>query len=202
MTVQDQPLGTQFFERGVRATGAVTIQRSAADLYQVWHEFTELPRFIDELERVERTDERTTEWHVKHPSGSRYSWKAEIINDVPGRVIAWRTTEGADVASAGSVTFRELPYSRGTEVKAIMEYLPPAGSVGDAISKALGGDPKLLLRRGLFRFRQLMETGEIATSTGQPVGANKSRSDRPGEEPRRTDTELRDLASTTSEALS
>ncbi|MDX2116147.1 MAG: SRPBCC family protein [Planctomycetota bacterium] len=185
-------LGKRFFENGKRATAAVTIQRSAEELYAVWCRFEDLPRFIDDLESVTRTGEELL-WKVKGPGGRSYSWNARIINDEPGRMLAWRTDDEG-VPNAGSIRFEEQPFRRGTEVHVVVEYLPPGGTVGDVFAKAVGKSPEGMLQRGLFQFRQMMETGEVATSHGQPVGANARRTDRPGEGERATDTDLQDIA--------
>lgn len=192
-TPRDEELATRFHEKGVRISAAVTIQQPAPKLYNVWREFTQLPRFIEDLESVTRTGSEQTQWTVRGPADRPYSWNARIINDEPHHRLAWETDADAAVPNAGSITFNELPFQRGTEVKAVVNYIPPAGSAGNAAAKLLGKDPKVLLQRALFQFRQLMETGEIATSSGQPAGANSRRSDRPGESPRRTDSDLHDI---------
>jgi uncharacterized membrane protein len=174
---------------GRHATAGVTIQRRADELYAVWRELTDLPRFIDDLERIEKLDERRSRWTVRGPAGREYSWEAQIINEEPGRVLAWRTDENADVPHAGSVTFRELAHGRGTEVRAVVQYLPPGGGMGDAFARAMGKDARSLLWIGLLRFRQLMEAGEVAVVTGQPAGDGP----RDGEV-RRTDPNLGDVA--------
>lgn len=188
---RNDALAGRIYENGVRVSGAVTIQRTAQELYSVWHRFAELPRYIDDLRSVERLDNTLTRWTVRGPAGKDYTWDAEIINDEPNKRIAWRTTDDKMVANAGTVSFRELPFQRGTEVKAIIEYIPPAGSLGEAFAKMVHGDPKTLVQRALFRFRQLMEAGEVSTVQGQPVGeGNRSDTD----DDRDTDPELRDLA--------
>ncbi len=195
MPAQDNP-GTIFFENGVRATGAVTVQRSPEDLYQVWHEFSQLPRFIDELESVVLQPDGTTVWTLNPRIAANYTWQATTIKDTPADTIAWRTTDNAEVQSAGSVRFRQLPFARGTEVRVTMEYVPPSGSIGNAVAKAVGADPQIMVRKALHQFRMLMEAGEVATTQGQPVGANTFRTDRPGEAPRNTDPDVRDLSNT------
>jgi len=191
----NDPLVKRFFERGVHATGAVTVQRPAADLYAVWRSLEQLPRFIDHLERVEVTSSSRSKWTTKGPGGTSFSWEAEIINDEPNRMMAWRTVEGTQVHNAGSIRFSELPHDRGTEVHVSLEYLPPGRALGTALAKAIGADAKTQVHEGLHRFRQMMETGEIPVTNGQPAGKNSMRSDRPGEaDHRQTDPELRDLA--------
>jgi uncharacterized membrane protein len=47
----------------------------------------------------------------------------------------------------------------------------PAGKAGAAFAWAFGKTPSQVIREGLRRFKQLMETGEIPTTEGQPRGA-------------------------------
>jgi uncharacterized membrane protein len=42
--------------------------------------------------------------------------------------------------------------------------------LGAAFAWAFGDDPSHVIREGLRRFKQLMETGEIPTTEGQPRG--------------------------------
>jgi uncharacterized membrane protein len=107
---------------------------------------------------------------VKAPAGRTVQWDAEIINEIPGEVIGWRTLAGADVISAGSVRFAPLAVGRGTEVRVRMQYDPPAGKIGAAVAWMLGHDPASTVREDLRRFKQLMETGEVPTIQGQPRG--------------------------------
>lgn len=182
----------QLFNDGQRVTAAVTIQRSAIDLYRAWHRFDQLPRFIDKLIRVEPVGRGVWRWTVEGPGNSLLSWDAAIIADEPGRVVAWKTLRDSEVPNAGSVRFRELSHRRGTEVHATIEYIAPGGTIGAWFAKLAGSDPKSLLHEGLHRFRQVMETGEIATVTGQPAGAG--RADKPEHSARDTDWDVRDIA--------
>lgn len=186
--------GARFFEKGIRIAAGVTVQRSPETLYRVWHDFTDIPRFVDALQEVTYLSPTVTKWVVNGPRGSFYSWTAAIINDEPNRLIAWRSGIDAAVENAGSISFRQLPYYRGTEVRAVVEYVPPLGAVGNAMVASSENSPSRMLHMAMFRFRQLMETGELATALGQPAGSNSARSDRPGEEARKVDPNVQDIA--------
>ena len=56
------------------------------------------------------------------------------------------------------------PTSRGTEVKVLLRYDPPGGALGAAIAKLFGEDPEHQVKEELRRFKQIVETGEIATA--------------------------------------
>ena len=64
-------------------------------------------------------------------------WNAEIINEVPDQVIGWRSIEGSDVVSAGSVNFDEAGRRR-TRVRVRLQYSPPGGKVGAAVARLMG----------------------------------------------------------------
>ncbi len=97
-------------------------------------------------------------------------WEAEIINEEKDRLIAWQSIEGSGIANAGSVRFMETG-DRGTEVRVVLDYIPPAGRLGWAVAKLFGEEPSQQVREDLRRFKQLMETGEIPTTRNQPRGS-------------------------------
>jgi uncharacterized membrane protein len=156
--------------RGVNVEEVVTVNANADALYAFWRKFTLLPRFMANVVSVTEIDDCRSRWIVKAPAGRTVEWDAEIINEIPGEVIAWRTLAGADVVSAGSVRFRPLPVGRGTEVRVRLQYNPPAGKVGATVAWLLGHDPAAVIREDLRRFKQIMETGEVPTTEGQPRG--------------------------------
>jgi len=99
-------------------------------------------------------------------------WDAEIINDLKNEHLSWQSTEHADIYNAGSVHFHPAPEGHGTEVKVVMRYTPPAGAIGAAVATLLRQNPKHYLEDDLRRFKSLIETGEVPTTTGQPTGSS------------------------------
>jgi uncharacterized membrane protein len=57
-----------------------------------------------------------------------------------------------------------------------MRYRPPAGVVGATVAKLLGKAPWRQIKDDLRRFKQIMETGEVITTEGQPAGRSSSSS--------------------------
>lgn len=142
----------------------VTINRPRQTLYAFWRDFRNLPLFMENIESVTVLDEHRSHWKVKAPADTTVEWDSVIIEDIPGQVIEWRSVEKASVKNSGRIEFRDSPNGRGTWVSAVIAYDPPAGKLGQAIAKLFGREPKIQARRDLRRFKQLMETGEIATS--------------------------------------
>jgi uncharacterized membrane protein len=156
---------------GTRVQHSITISASAAELYRFWRDFENLPRFMTHLLDVDTTADGRSHWVAKGPLGLKFEWDAEIVTDVPNQVIAWRSEDGADVDTAGSVHFTELPHGRGTEVRVELKYDPPAGKLGTAIAKLIGHSPAAQIKADMRRFKQIVEAGEVATTRGQSHGA-------------------------------
>jgi len=147
-----------------RVSKTITINRSPEEVYQRWRQFDSFPQFMSHLEEVRSTGDRRSHWKAKAPGGRTVEWDAEITDDQPNSLIAWRSLEGADVQNSGRVRFERAPGGRGTIVRVEMDYKPPAGATGAMLAKLFGEEPGQQLDDDLRRFKQIMEVGEIAKS--------------------------------------
>jgi len=154
---------------GVKLTESVTIARPRDEVFELWHDLHDLPAFMQGLERVEYVEPGVTHWVFSGPGGSTLEWDAEVINEVKGSLIGWRSLPGADLVSAGSVQFKDAP-GGGTEVTVTMQYAPPGGRLGAAVSWMTGWAPASLLREDLRRLKRWLEAREIPTTEGQSSG--------------------------------
>jgi uncharacterized membrane protein len=178
----------------------IMINGAPEELYRFWRDLQNLPRFMKHLESVTTKQmmrqtgaeqesvgatshpagrpigDGRSHWVAKAPAGTTVEWDAEITEDRPNELIAWRSLEGADVDSAGTVGFEQAPGGRGTVVKLEMHYQPPAGALGAGIAKLFGKDPEWQVKEALRRFKQLIEIGEVITTEGQPAGRDSSTS--------------------------
>jgi uncharacterized membrane protein len=150
--------------KAVKVERAVTIMKPRHELYAFWRDFTNLPQFMEHLESVRVDSPTRSHWRAKAPAGSSVEWDAEIVNDVPDEIIAWKSVGDAEVANAGAVNFSDAPRGRGTIVKVTLDYEPPGGKLGAMVARLFGEDPDRQVREDLRKFKQLMETGEITTS--------------------------------------
>jgi uncharacterized membrane protein len=148
----------------------ITIDQSPEELYAFWRELTNLPQFMENLETVETLGDGRSHWVAKAPAGMRVEWDAEIIEDRPNELIRWRSLPGADVYHSGGVHFQRGTPGRGTIVRVVMNYRPPGGVIGKSLAKLFGKEPGQQIEKDLLRLKQLIETGEIATTQGQPSG--------------------------------
>jgi uncharacterized membrane protein len=144
---------------GVNVEESVVINRPVEELYRFWRNLENLPRFMRHLESVERMTDTLSRWRAKAPGGTVVEWTAEIINEVTNKVIGWRSIEGSEVVSAGSVNF-ETTGPAQARVRVRLQYSPPGGKVGAALARLMGRDAATEIREDLQRFKQLVEAGE------------------------------------------
>lgn len=149
---------------------SIAVSKSPEECYRFWRSFENLPRFMQSLESVHQLDERRSRWVAKGPMATRLEWTSEITSDRPGEEVAWRTLDDSGAANAGSVRFEAAAAGRGTIVRVSLHYSPRGGALGAGLVRLLGHEPQARIREDLRRFKQVLETGEIATTRGQPAG--------------------------------
>ena len=155
---------------GVRVERSITINRSAHEIFKFLRDSRNLPHFMKQLERVEVIDAKRSHWVAKAFQGRALEWDVEIINEHPNELIAWESQAGAKVPNAGSIRLKQAPNGRGTEVRIALEVNPPAGMLGVFGAKLFGETPERAVEEDLALLKQVSETGEIATTEGQPTG--------------------------------
>lgn len=125
--------------------------------YDQWTQFEEFPRFMDGVESVKQLDDKRLHWRAT-VGGQLKEWDAEIVEQRPDEVIAWRSTSGA--MNAGNVTFQ--PSVKGAKVTLVLEYEPEGAT--EKTGSALGVlDRKV--SSDLDRFKKFIE--ERRTPTGE-----------------------------------
>ena len=144
-------------QMGVQVEDWVDVNTSPEQAYQFMRRLDNLPYFLEHVKSVVTRNEKLSHWVVKAPAGTEVEWDAEIINDLPGKLIAWRSINDPDVDSAGSVHFEQLGTDGETRIRVRMQYLPPAGPVGVAVAKLLGEEPEQQLRDDLHRLKRALE---------------------------------------------
>lgn len=159
-------------DRGVHVRESVRLELPLAEVYRFWRRLDNLPRFMRHLAAVtEHAGTTRSHWVATGPAGLQVEWDAEIINEVENHTLGWRSLPGADVVTAGSVTFRPVRDGRGTQVTVHLQYAPPAGRAGAALASLFGRAPEQTVREDLRRLKQLLEAGELARATASAPGS-------------------------------
>ena len=146
---------------------SVTINKPVGELFAYFRDFANLSSFMQNVERIDVLSDTRSHWVVKAPAGRTVEWDARVTDETKDSFIAWTSEDGADVPNSGRIDFRDAG-ARGTVVTATIAYDPPAGVIGKVIAKLFQREPAIQARRDLRRFKQLMETGEIATPAMNP----------------------------------
>ncbi len=147
--------------RGTHVREAVRLEKPVAEVYGFWRNLENLPRFMTHLERVTDLGNGRSHWEVRGPASAKIEWDAEIINEVEGKVIGWRSLPGSDVVTAGSVNFSSARGGRSTQLSVHLQYGAPAGRAGTLLATVLGRNPASMIREDLRHLKQLLEAGEI-----------------------------------------
>jgi len=158
---------------GIKFQHRLVINSGAEELYRRWRDFESFPSFMSHVESV-TVDGGRSHWVSAGPLGTRLEWDAEIVADRPNEVISWRSVAGSVVDNTGSVRFERATGGRGTIVHVEMQFRPPLGKAGATVAKIFGTDPEQQVKEDLRRFKQLVETGEVPTTQGQPAARSFS----------------------------
>lgn len=157
----------------LRLHHAVAINRPVDVLYAFWRDPRNLPDVLKNIDDVSAIDERRWHWVARGPLGARIAWDADLVDARPHRSIAWRSVPEAPIKTQGAIWFEPLPKDRGTRVVLDMQFEAPGAVLTEMLGKLTGDAPSQQVYEALRRFKQIMETGEVATTLGQPSGRRK-----------------------------
>jgi uncharacterized membrane protein len=159
----------------VRVETSIVVNRSPEECYGFWRNYENLARFMSHVRAVRAVAERRTYWRAEAPGGIAVEWYAETMDDVPNQRISWRSVPGSDIFTSGEVRFERAPGGRGCIVREQMEYSFPGSKAASALAKLIGKEPGQVANKDLRRFKQIIETGSIVTTEGQPSGRTKGK---------------------------
>jgi uncharacterized membrane protein len=131
----------------------VTVGKDVTTCYERWTQFERFPEFMKGVERVDRLAGGRLHWVADLGLATR-EWDADIVEQDPGRVIAWRAD--GDVRHDGRVSFQELAPNR-TQVTVRMQYSPQGFTEKAAAALGVVGSR---VEGDLQRFKELCEGGE------------------------------------------
>ena len=158
----------------VEEQATFTINKPADELYAMWQDVESAPTYQESIHSVTRTGDTTSHWVMDLPGGKQLEWDSEMTAQEPGKRIAWRSIGDTPVPLAGQVIFEEAASGRGTVVRLNQQFLLPGGKLAATMSGLFSRTPGGFVRENLRHFKQLAETGEIATTRGQAHGTRSA----------------------------
>ncbi|HEY7390679.1 MAG TPA: SRPBCC family protein [Bryobacteraceae bacterium] len=171
-------------DKRVQLTKSIIINRSPEEVYRYWHDLGNVPKFMSWIESVQVTGGVRSHWKAKGPGGVTAEWDAEMVNDEPNALIAWRSVEGSDIHNSGTVRFEPGPGGQGARVTVELQHSPSGAGISARVARFLGRAPGQQLQADLRRLKQILETGEIVNSdasihrgthAAQPSGTTEGR---------------------------
>jgi uncharacterized membrane protein len=130
---------------------SVEVNVPVSTAYNQWTQFEEFPNFMEKVESVTQLDDTHLRW-IAEIGGRREEWKAEITQQMPDEIIAWRSIEGQE--NSGAVRFEPLGPDR-TRIDVTLTW-EPEGLVQAAADKVGASDRAVQV--DLERFKELVES--------------------------------------------
>jgi uncharacterized membrane protein len=135
---------------------SIEVDVPVSTAYNQWTQFEEFPKFMEGVESVRQLDDTHLHW-VAELGGQRHEWDAEITEQEPDRVIAWRARDGK--YNSGRVRFEPLGEGR-TRVDVELMWEPEG--IKEELGSALGADSRRV-KGDLERFKELVERRGVET---------------------------------------
>jgi uncharacterized membrane protein len=133
----------------MRVEKELTVNAPVEKVYGMWTDFENFPSFMENVESVRKTGDKTYHWKAKIGPFEK-EWEAEVQGLVPNRTVTWRSTSGAE--NAGAVTLAER--GNTTSMHVVIEYDPTwVETIGDAVTGTLSRS----VEEDLARFKRLAE---------------------------------------------
>ena len=151
-------------DHDVHVRPAVVVDCPRERLYAFWRKLENLPLFMRHLESVRPIGANRWHWVARGPLHTTVEWVAQVIDDRPNELIAWRSVEGAGLDNWGAVTFEPSGDGTATLVRAELGYRPPHGALGAKVAKLFGRRPERQASADLVAFKRIMEAGKIAAA--------------------------------------
>jgi uncharacterized membrane protein len=158
-------LGLGMGDNAIRVNKTINIDAPIDEVYRFWHNFENFSQFMNHVTEISTQDDIST-WTVAGPAGSSFEFQSQVTQDIPNQSMAWETLPDSQVHHSGFVRFDENPDGT-TRVSVQMNYVPPAGALGHAVSQLFGVDPRQAMHEDLVRFKSLLEEGKTSTDEGR-----------------------------------
>jgi uncharacterized membrane protein len=147
-----------------QVTKDIIVKAKVGDVYNLWSNFENFPRFMKYIKSIVKTGEGTSHWVMEGPLGKELEWDAETTTLETNKRIAWNSRDAGenDIKTSGQVVFKELPQGE-THITVTLQYVPPAGKLGEFVAN-LFSDPEKRLEEDLANFKHYAERQRSRTA--------------------------------------
>lgn len=145
--------------RAVEFDKAIHIQAPVEKVFAYFSNNEKLACFMAHLKEVRDLGNGRSHWVAEGPGGIPISWDAQITQQIPNRLLAWRSLPGSSIETEGIIRF-DPNANGGTRLSVHMWYKPPAGLLGHYVASLFRADPKSDMDDDLVRLKSLIEVGK------------------------------------------
>lgn len=149
---------------------SISLEEPPDEVYRQLRDLSNLTAYLSHAHTVELQGEESFQLTSDIPFSGTSLWHARIIEDVPSRRVVWETLPESPLHMRGQLDINPRSGERGTLLRASVSIKPATPSLVTPLARLLGSLPDQWLMQQLRRFRQYVETGEVATTQGQPTG--------------------------------
>jgi uncharacterized membrane protein len=136
----------------------VVINKPISEVYAIWRNLENLPKFMNHLESVKTISETKSEWTAKGPAGiGKLTWNAEIIKDQKEKLLSWQSLPDATVKNFGKVLFKAQ--GNKTEIEVTISYRAPLGLAGEGAAKLLNPYFEKVVNDDIKNLQLYLESG-------------------------------------------
>ena len=155
---------------GIHIHKSLHIQKSAEECYRFWRNFENFPKFMRYVDSVQVVDATHTHWRFGTQQGPQIEETIELFSDVPTQQLGWRTLPNSPIEHIGVVKFLPAYGKTSTRLDIEIIFKKSVGKINNELARLFAEEPSAHWDEDLRRFKQLIETGEIATTMGQASG--------------------------------
>jgi uncharacterized membrane protein len=155
----------------------IEVNAPVRSVYNQWTQFEEFPRFMKHVKSIRQLGDKHLHWTVEL-GGRECVFDAEIVEQIPDKRIAWRSTNG--LRHSGVVTFHRLADTK-TKVMVQLDY-DPQGVVEHV--GTFFGVPEADLEKDLARFAEFLAKRGVETGgwRGHILAPNERSREKDGRE--------------------
>ena len=134
----------------------IEVEVPVTTAYNQFTQFESFPEFMEGVQSVQQLDDKRLRWKAEI-GGHEREWEAEITEQMPDKVIAWRSITGK--TNNGRVMFAPVDENR-SEIEVQVEYDPEGlvETVGDKL-----GFVDMRVKGDLERFKKFVESRGVET---------------------------------------
>jgi uncharacterized membrane protein len=168
-------LGVGDDSRPIKVQKTINIHAPVEKVFDYVTDHQNFPRFMANVREARPTGDGRSHWIVAGPAGIPIEWTAEVTEQVPNKLLAWRSVQGSGVRHSGVIHF-EPTHEGSTRIHIEMCYRPLGGAIGHALAKLFGSDPKSEMDADLLRMKTFIEKGHPPHDAANPYPQEREKS--------------------------